>query len=270
MKADWRISLLWDLITVSLSLRQSLMVYRFQWWCVKLSVFPGSKLTVADEESHLWQHAAWVFFTLRMALDWWHGSLGSFSTLSLTSSRRSSSSASQGFLLPAHHFVYKHLGSMKIPAWPHLSVPSITALNSKGAQVQPSRLSRLHLNPPTPTPPPRIGSAPQLTSATIFSSITGSAPHSHTSLPFSSMSKWVTAAPFGHFWTSLTQSLHLKCDASEKWDFEVYPNYSMLCYILDDQQTWKSRWKHVLSVSPTTGWSHMLNVPLKCVSKQPV
>lgn len=74
MEADWRTSLLWDLITVLLSLWKA-------WSCTGSSdgaltataVFPGSKLTVADEDSHLGQHAAWVFFTLPMPLNRWHG-----------------------------------------------------------------------------------------------------------------------------------------------------------------------------------------------------
>lgn len=64
----------------------SLFVYMFQWWCIKgehsdvfsLNRHPGSKLTVTDEDSHLWQHAPWVLFTLPMALTWWHGSFSTF------------------------------------------------------------------------------------------------------------------------------------------------------------------------------------------------
>lgn len=53
-------------------------------------------------DSHLWRHAPLGLFTLLTALNRWHGTPCSFSTLSFYLFPRCSS---QGFLLPAHHRV---------------------------------------------------------------------------------------------------------------------------------------------------------------------
>lgn len=232
MEADWRTSLLWDLITVLLSLWKA-------WSCTASSdgalrataVFPGSKPTVADEDSHLGQHAAWVFFTLPMPLNRWHGTPSSFSTLSFTSLR--CSSCYQGFLFSAHHIViYTHWGPCRfLPDLICHSCPS-PQWTRKGHRFSRQGCLSSPLTPPSSV----LHHNCHCHHILVHNRLCSTLPHISAFLFHIKMSHCSSFWPLLNFSNAIIES-----EVWRKWKtilWRLY--YSIPYYISDDQQTFKS------------------------------
>lgn len=109
-------------------------------------------------------------------------------------------------LLKAFCFLHITVSSANVGVHDHYCLTSffnlsVTTANKRRGQLQPSRLSHLHLDLP-------ISPAPQLTTVTLISSISSSAPDSCTFLYFHCISKWATVDLSEHPWTSPMLLLH--------------------------------------------------------------
>lgn len=197
-------------------------------------------LTVADGDSHLWRRAAWVLSTLVTALNHWHGTPSSFSTLSFHFFPRCFTS--EGFLLPAHH----------CKCWsPWRLLPDLIcqSVNHYSQQEKGSGSTLKAISPP-PWPPHQSCTTTH---------------HCHLHLIYIQLcSRLLHISVF---------SLHLTM--SRRGSFWASLNFSNSTIASEGNSPfrWSSRtgWDHVLCYANLVMEPDVnLNVPLICISEQPV